>query len=90
MKSIAQKCARIPQWRGHRVFAVQHMPSVRGDDVQPIARVAQRLLNAPAVKGLQAVSKRIADLFRTDPFLARQRFVMLLDVVVLQPRKRCH
>ena len=58
--------------------------------MQTIARMAQRLVDATAVKGLQALSKSPADLLGAHTLLARQRFVVLVDVVVLQALKRRH
>ena len=56
---------------------------MRGHDVQLVARVAQYLGNAPAVKGLQVVAKLVAHLLRAHALLAFGYFVMLADVIAL-------
>ena len=63
---------------------------MRGHDVQLVARVAQHLGNAPAVKGLQVVAKLVAHLLRAHALLALGQLVVLVDVVVLQPLKGGH
>ena len=72
------------------MFALQNVPPPRSDDVQPVSAVAQHFSDAAAVKRLQALTKRIAHLLCTHAFLAWQRFVMLVDVIVFKPFKGRH
>ena len=58
--------------------------------MQFVTRVAQHLGDPAAIESLQAVAKGLADLLGAHALLTRQRFVMLVDVVVLQPLKRHH
>jgi hypothetical protein len=72
------------------MFAVQHMAATGCDQMQLVALVGQQFVNAATIKGLQAGGKFAADLFGTGPFLAGRQFVVLGDVVALQPLKRRH
>ena len=56
--------------------------------MQPVARVAQHLVDAPAVERPQVGAKARADLVGAVPLLARWQLVVLGDVVALQPLQR--
>jgi hypothetical protein len=58
--------------------------------VQAVARVVQHLADAPAVEGLQAFAKALADEVGRGALLAGQQLVVLVDVVVLQPVEGGH
>ncbi len=56
--------------------------------MQPVARVVQHLVDASAEEAPQVGAKARADLVGAVPLLARRQFVVLGDVVALQPRQR--
>src|SRR5574343_136094 len=87
---IAQVRARIAQRRAQRVLALQHMAPAGGHHMQAVTRVLQHLGHAPAIERLKAVSKLAADLLGRHPLLAGRQFVVLVDVVVLEPLKGGH
>ncbi len=58
--------------------------------MQVVAWVAQHLVDAPAVKGLQVVAELAAHLLGAGAFGARRQFIVLGDVVALQPLKHGH
>ena len=58
--------------------------------MQVVARVAQHLVDAPAIKGLQVVAKFAAHLFGAGPLVSDGQLVVLGDVVALQALKSRH
>ena len=69
------------------MLVVQDVFAARGDHMQAKAGVLEHFANAPAIKGVQALAKRVTHLLRTGAALASRRFVALVDVVVLQALK---
>ncbi len=81
MQAVGEECAKVAQRRGHLVLTAQHVAATRGDDVQPIAGMANHFLHPAPVENLQALAELLTDGIGGRALLAGLEFVMLVDVI---------